>query len=178
MAQVSPGNLIIVGKVIRPHGSRGLLRIFPYARGEASFTDAGSLFLKSISSGETREYTLVSIKPHKNFFLMELEGLSSRRKAEEYRGSEILVREDALAREEDEFFWFELLGLDVYLDTGEYLGRISQIIPTEGNDIYIVKGETREVLIPATHEVINKIDLESKKMIISAMEGLLDLNEI
>jgi 16S rRNA processing protein RimM len=58
------------------------------------------------------------------------------------------------------------------------LGRISQIIPTEGNDIYIVKGETREVLIPATYEVINKIDFESKKMIISAMEGLLDLNEI
>ncbi len=178
MAQVSPGSLILVGKVIRPHGSRGLLRILPYARGEASFTDAGSLFLKSISSGEIREHNLISIKPHKNFFLMGLEGLNSRYDAEEYSGSEILVRKDALSCEEDEFFWFELLGLDVFLDTGEYLGKIFQIIPAKGNDIYVVKGETKEILIPATYEVINKIDLEGKKMIISAIEGLLDLNEV
>jgi 16S rRNA processing protein RimM len=167
-----------VGKVIRPHGSRGLLRILLYAGGEASFTDTGSLFFKSISSGEIREHTLVSIKQHKNFFLMELEGLNSRYDAERYRDSEILVRRDALAREEDEFFWFELLGLGVYLDTGEYLGKISQIIPAKGHDIYVVKVETKEILIPATYEVINKIDLEGKKMIISAMEGLLDLNEV
>lgn len=167
-----------MGKVIRPHGARGLLRILLYARGEASFADAGSLFFKSVSSGEIREHNLISIKPHKNFFLMELEGLNSRYDAEGYRGSEILVRKDALAREEDEFFWFELLGLGVYLDTGEYLGKLSQIIPAKGNDVYVVKGETKEILIPATYEVISKIDLESKKMIISAIEGLLDLNEI
>lgn len=178
MAQVSPGSLVHVGKVIRPHGSRGLLRILPYAKGEASFTDAGSVLLKSISSGEIREHTLISIKPHKNFFLMELEGLNSRDDAEEYRGAEILVRKDALTREEDEFFWFELLGIDVYLDTGEYLGKITQIIPAKGNDIYVVKGETKEILIPATYEVISKIEVESKKMIISAIDGLLDLNEV
>jgi 16S rRNA processing protein RimM len=150
----------------------------PYARGEASFADAGSIFLKSILSDEIREHGLISIKPHRNFFLMELEGLNSRYDAEGYSGSEILVRKDALTSEENEFFWFELLGLDVYLDTGEYLGMISQIIPAKGNDFYVVKGETKEILIPATYEVINKIDLEGKKMIISAIEGLLDLNEV
>jgi 16S rRNA processing protein RimM len=178
LAQVSPARLIPVGKVIRPHGSRGLLRILSYAGDEASFTDAGSLFLKCISSGDIREHTLISIKPHKDFFLVELEGLGTRYDAEEYRGSEILVRVDALKRGADDFFWFELLGLDVYLDTGEYLGKISQIIPTKGHDIYAVNGETGEVLIPATYEVVRKIDLEDKKMIVSAIEGLLDLNEV
>jgi 16S rRNA processing protein RimM len=109
---------------------------------------------------------------------MELEGLNSRDDAEEYREAEILVRKDTLTREEDEFFWFELLGLDVYLDTGEYLGKITQIIPAKGNDIYVVKGETKEILIPATYEVISKIEVKGKKMIISAIDGLLDLNEV
>lgn len=178
MAQVAPARLIPVGKVIRPHGARGLLRIVSYAGDETSFKDAGSLFLKCISSGEIRQYTMISIKPHKDFFLMELEGLDTRYEAEEHRGSEILVKMDALKREADEFFWFELLGLDVYLDTGEYLGKISQVIPTKGHDIYVVNGEAREILIPATYEVVRTIDLEDKKMIVSAIEGLLDLNEV
>lgn len=178
MVQASPAHLILVGKVIRPHGSRGLLRIMSYGGEQASFMDSGSLFLKSIETGETHEHTLISIKPHKDFFLVKLDGLSTRYDAEEYKGSEIFVKKDTLTRGEDEFFWFELLGLDVYLDTGRYLGQISQIIPTRGNDIYIVKGKGREILIPATYEVIHNIDLEKKVVTIGEIEGLLDLNEV
>jgi len=178
LAHALSARLVLVGKVIRPHGYRGLLRIVLYAGEQASFKDVGSLFLKSVATGEIHEHTVISIRSHKDYFLMKLDGLNTRYDAEEHKGSEILVEKDALEREEDEFFWFELLDLDVYLDTGGYLGKISQIIPAKGNDIYIVKGEDREILIPATYEIIREIDLERKEMTIRDTEGLLDLNEV
>ncbi|MBK5099388.1 MAG: 16S rRNA processing protein RimM [Desulfobacteraceae bacterium] len=177
MSQVSPGSLLLVGKVIRPHGREGLLRISSFARSEDSFLQAGRVFLKS-ASGEIREYAVISVRPHKNSFLMKLEGFPSRREAEEYRGAEIHISKDALRREEGEYFWHELLGLKVYLETGKYLGIISQIIPTRSNDIYVVKKGDKEVLLPATHQVVKEIDLDNEKMVVADMEGLFDLNEI
>ncbi len=173
----SSSSLLIVGKVIRPHGFRGVLRIRSFARSEASFLDAGTVFLRSVS-GEIHEYTVTSAKSHKNILLMELEGLNSANEAEVYRGADILVKKEASTGEEDAYFWYELLGLRVYLDTGECIGTIFQIIPTGSNDIYMLKKGNKEFFIPAIHEVVREIDLENGKMVISPMEGLLDLNEV
>lgn len=169
--------MLLVGKVIRPHGLEGLLRIRSYARSENSFMDAGTLYLRSVS-GEIHTHVVSSVRPHKNIFLMKLEGLESIHDAEKFRDADIFISKETLTREEGEFFWFELLGLEVYLDTGEHLGSISQIISAGCNDVYVVKKETNETLIPATYEVVKDIDLENGKMIISAIEGLLDLNEV
>ena len=109
---------------------------------------------------------------------MELEGLTSIDEAEECRGADILIKKEGLAREEGEYFWFELLGLDVYLDTGEYLGSICQIMSTGSNDIYVVRKGVSEILVPAIYEIVERIDLENRRMIISDMEGLLNLNEV
>lgn len=173
----SSSDLLLVGKVIRPHGLKGLLRIMAYAGPEASFLEAETVLFKTVS-GENRKCTVTSVTPHKNFFLMGVEEVSSADEAEAYRGAEILVQKETVTREDDAFFWYELLGLNVFLDTGEYLGSISQILTTGSNDIYVVKDGEKEIYVPALYEVITQIDLENGKMTISPMEGLLDLNEI
>lgn len=170
-------DLLLVGKVIRPHGLKGLLRIKAYAGSEASFLEAETVLFKTVS-GEICKFTVTSITPHKNIFLMDVEEITSGDEAEAYRGAEILVQKETLTREDDAFFWYELLGLNVYLNTGECLGSISQILTTGSNDIYVVKKGETEIYVPAVHEVVTEIDLENGKMTISPMEGLLDLNEI
>jgi 16S rRNA processing protein RimM len=177
LARVSPDRLILLGRVIRSHGTKGLLRIWSYARSEASFLEAQTVYLES-ASGEIYEYRVTSVRPQKNVLLMKLEGLDTAESAGIYEGSGIFVRKESLTREGDEYFWYECLGLEVYLDTGGYLGILSQIIPTGGHDIYVVKEGPKEILLPATDEVVKVIDLEKGKMIVSALEGLLDLNEV
>lgn len=177
MNQVSSGSLILVGRVNRPHGLEGVLRIWPYAGNDASFLKAKTVLLESLS-GKTYEYGVVFLKPHKNIFLLKLAGVDSPDVAEEYRGAEIYVRKGDLTREEGEYFWDELLNLDVYLDTGEYLGTLSQVIPAEGHDIYVVTKGDREILIPAVHEVVIEIDLKKGKIIVNADEGLLNPDEV
>jgi len=171
------GNLFLLGKVSRPHGLEGLLRVRSYARSEASFSEAGEVLLKT-GSGGIRAYRVLSARPHKNIVLMKLEGVNSLEKAEEFRDAEVLVRAEAIFREEGEYFWHELVGLRVFLDTGEYLGDIFRIIPAGGNEIYVVGRGKKEIFVPATCDVVKEIDLEKRTMTISAMEGLLDLNEV
>ena len=178
MSKVSRENLLLLGKVIRPHGLDGLLRIGSYARSEESFVNAGTVCIRS-GSGETKEYRVISIRPHKKIFLLKLAGLSSLEEAEKLRGAEILVRKDPVGNGNDEeYYWHELIGLSVYLDRGKYLGTLKQILPTGSNDIYVVREGEKEYLIPAIHDVVKEIDLAGQRMIICEMEGLLDLNAV
>jgi 16S rRNA processing protein RimM len=174
----SPEKLILMGKVVRPHGIEGIFRIKSYAQSEESFLHAGSVFLK-LDRQEPVEFKVLSIKPHKGLFLLKLSGIDSIEKAGYFRGADIYISKNHLKRKNtDEYFWYELKGITVYLNTGKLLGRIKEIIATGSNDIFVVKSETSEFLIPAVNEVVESIDLENRKMIISDMEGLLDLNEV
>jgi len=178
LINVSAEDLLLVGKVIRPQGLKGLLRIRSYSGSAESFMNAGTVFLKS-DTEELLEYKVSSVKAHKGVFLMKLDGLISLEDAERYRGAEILIKKDLLRRESgEEYFWFELIGLNVYLTSGRYIGTLKDIVATGSNDIYVVKERETEYLIPAIHEVVKEIDLKKKKIIISEMEGLLDLNEV
>jgi 16S rRNA processing protein RimM len=172
-----PDNLLLVGKVIRPHGLGGLLRIWSYAESEKTFLNSGTVFL-GLASGQTHEHRVLSVVGHKNAFLMKLEGLTRLDKAETYRNAAILIEKRGLrCEEDDEYFWHELIGLNVYLNTGECIGTVKHIVPTGSNDIYVVQKGEKEILVPAIHEVVQEIDLDRKTMIITEMEGLFDLNE-
>jgi 16S rRNA processing protein RimM len=143
-----------------------------------SFLNAGTVFIKP-EGGDILEHSLLSITPNKNVFLLKLSDLNSLDDAERYRGAEIFIRKDCLKRSsEDEYLWVELIGLEVFLDNGRYLGILKDILSTGSNDIYVVRDRESEILIPAIHEVVREIDLVNKKMIISEIEGLLDLNEV
>jgi 16S rRNA processing protein RimM len=82
------------------------------------------------------------------------------------------------ARSDGEYYWYEIIGLPVFLDTGKRIGIIRRIVPGAGHDIYVVQEGVKEILIPAVHEVIREVDLKKGKVIITEMEGLLDLNEV
>jgi len=169
------GDLILVGHVVRPHGLAGLLRIVSYAQSKETFLKAGSVFLKT-GQDELHEREVVSIRPQRSTFLLELSGLNSIDSAEIFRGAGILIKKDFLPEKDgDEFFWYELLGLDVYLITGQYLGVLKEIFPTGSNDVYVVENEGKEFLIPAIHQVVREVNIPQKRMVISPMKGLLDL---
>jgi 16S rRNA processing protein RimM len=168
-----------MGSVGRPHGLAGTLSIRSYAESEDSFARAGRVVLVT-ESGERLEFPVASARPHKKGVLLDLDGLDTVEDAEPLRGARIYIRRDVLEREgeEDAYYWFELVGLDVYVEDGRHLGTVAAILPTGGSDVWVVRSGKREVLIPATHEVIEAIDLEARRITVREMEGLLDLNEV
>lgn len=168
---------LLLGKVLRPHGLGGLLRIASYAESVDSFLASRTVFLKD-RKGQWREDEVLSVHPHKGAFLMKLKGVNTVEQVEDLQGASIFVDKRTLDRKnEGEFFWHEIIGLEVFLKTGSYVGEIKNILSTGSNDIYVVRNGESEVLVPAVHGVVEDIDLAGRKMVISDMEGLLDLNE-
>ena len=175
MSKIDLTDLVLIGHVIRPHGLTGLLRIVSYAQSKETFLKTGSVLL-NIGQNEFHEKQVVSIRSHRSAYLLRLSGLNSVDQAEVFRGAEILIKKDSLSKkDEDEFFWYELVGLDVYLTTGQYLGVLKEIFPTGSNDVYVVENQGREFLIPAIHQIVKEINIPQKRMVISPVAGLLDL---
>lgn len=172
--QTDEGDLVAIGRIVRPHGVRGRLKAVSYSgRGDA-FSTAGTVFIKD-ASGAVQAHELLEFIPHKNVFLLLLDDITSLERSEEYRNAEILVRKDSLLREPGEFFWFELIGLGVYLENGDRLGSITEIIPTGSNDIYVVRHESgRKTFVPAIHDVVVEVDIEGGRMVIAPLEGMIE----
>ncbi len=175
MSHINLRDLILIGHVIRPQGIAGLLRIVSYAQSRETFFQAGSVFIDKGHS-EFEERKVIDIKSHGSSYVLRLSGLNSIEQAEIFRAARIFIRKDSLIkRDEDEFFYYELLGLNVYLSTGQYLGVVKEIFPTGSNDVYVVESQEKEYLIPAIHQVIKEINIAQKRIVILPIKGLLDL---
>ncbi len=88
-------------------------------------------------------------------------------------GREILAKRGTLPPlKEGEYYWIDILGMVVETEEGKRIGRVKEILPTGANDVYVVEGKKREIFLPATEEVIQKVDLEKGVMKVIRMEGL------
>lgn len=167
--------LVSVGKIIGTHGIKGLLKVYSYSGNISSLQSAKTLFLKG-KDGQIREYTLKSVAAHAGGFILGLDGYSDINQVLTMNGSELCLKLSQLpVPEEDEYYWRDLIGLTVHTDQGIELGTLVDIFETGSSDIYVVRGSSKEYLIPAIADVIHQIDIPGKRMIITPLEGLLDL---
>jgi len=125
--------------------------------------------------GHVQPYEIQEAKVHKKFISARLKGCEEIADAEKLIGASVLVKRGNLPPlEEGEYYWFEIIGMDVVTDDGRLLGRVETILPTGSNDVYLVQGSGREWLIPAIEEVIVRVDRDKGQMVIHPMEGLLE----
>lgn len=113
---------------------------------------------------------------HGKKFLLALKMFNTMDEVLPFVGRELYVTQDQLPDlPAGEYYWRDLVGLQVVTVAGEALGTVTGIIPTGSNDVYVVQGEVREYLIPALEEVVTEIDLDRRIMMVDPPEGLLDL---
>ena len=123
---------------------------------------------------EERAVTVKGCKWHRGRAILKLTTIDSVEDAEKLRGRLLEVPQSRLhPLSEDEYYQFQLLGLEVWTTDGELLGRIAQILPTGSNDVYVVPITDGEVLIPAIEDIVKSIDLDGGRMTIEAVKGLL-----
>jgi 16S rRNA processing protein RimM len=162
---------LIIGRVIKPHGIRGEVRV-------QIITDTPERFewLETVYVGE-RHPQLITIEPvrfHKTFVLIKFAGIDTREGAVSLRNELLLVPEsEAVPLEEGEYYLYQLIGLDVYTDEGEQLGELAEVLETNANNVFVVKGDRGEVLLPDTEEVIINIDFENGRMEVHLLPGLI-----
>lgn len=165
-----------VGKIVNTHGVMGEVRVisttdFP----EIRYQVGNTLYLFQ-DKKKPIKLTITSHRKHKNFDLLMFEGYININHAESLRGGELKVIEDDLEDlAENEYYYYEIVGLKVLDQEGAELGVISEILDTGANDVWVVKRKgQRDALLPYIESVIKEIDLENGVVHADIPEGLLD----
>ena len=160
---------ISVGRITRSHGLKGELKFFPSDRDDVIVQREQRVCL-----GEA-QLKIESVRGAKPPFIIKFDGINSIEATKNLTGQELRVaREDFEPLPEGEYYHFEIEGLKAYDDTGKYYGFIEEIIETGSNDVYVVRENDKEWLVPMIDSVVQSIDLEQGKLIFHCVEGLFE----
>ena len=168
------GNLLLIGKVTKPHGIRGKIRIISYAESIDTFLNLDSLYLKD-KSGAIVPLHIQSVSPSKGVFILAVNEIDSIDAAKEVRGCDLFMDRTKLPELPDgEYYQRELIGLDVVTTEGVQLGKIRDILPTGSNDVFIVRNKKTEHMIPYLKDVVKSIDLDKGLMVVEPYENMIE----
>ena len=163
---------MLIGKIVGIHGIKGTNKLRSYAESLSVFSPGRSILVRDLH-GREASYEIHWVKPHTGTPLVSFKGIVNRDQAKTLLGAELFIPQSELPElDEDTYYWYDLIGIEVVTITGEFLGRIESIIETGSNDVYVVKRHEKEVLIPALESVVLEIDLAQKRMQVDLPEGL------
>ena len=161
-----------IGQIVNTFGIKGMVKVVPFTDDINRFDELEKVYI--VNKKVRKEYEIEQVKYHKNMILIKFKGIEKVEEAENFRNCYLEIdRKDAKPLEKDTYYIVDLIGLKVYTDEGDYLGKLDDIYNTGSNDIYVVKDELgKQFLLPAIEDVIKKIDLENKKIIVHLLKGL------
>ncbi len=169
---MKPDNALLIGRIVGAHGTGGVCKIASYAESLAVFEPGNPLFVET-DDIPLQTLEVIWVKPHSKGALMALSGVSDRDTAEKLRGAAIYVDKRRLpALETESYYWFELIGMEVFTQDGVFLGRLESILPTGSNDVYVVRQADRETLVPALASVVRRVDTDRRRMEVELPDGL------
>ena len=167
-------NYLEVGKIVNTFGIKGQVKVVPFTDDVKRFNKLKNVYVER--KKELQSHKIESVKYTNNMVILKLEGIDSMEDAEKYKNCSLKIeRKDAIKLPKDTYFIADLIGLPVYTDEDELLGKVDDIYNTGSSDIYVVKDELgKQILLPAIKDVLKKIDLDNEKIIVHIIKGLLD----
>jgi 16S rRNA processing protein RimM len=165
-------NLFPIGRVVKPHGVKGKIKVEYFGKGLHQFFLYHEIFIKD-ERGRPESYEILEAIPQPPRLILRLKGILKIEDVEPLIGKEILIERESLpGLEEGEYYWVDILGMKVETEEGKRIGKVKEIFPTGANDVYVVEGKRGEIFLPATEEVIQSIDLKTGVMKVVRMAGL------
>lgn len=164
-------DLFVIGEIVKTRGLRGCLKVLAQVEAQNIIAGLEFVYLENVP-GQRKCHKLRKFDASGKFLFIELEDITDIDTAKALVGCKVLISGDLLVDLPDgEYYWRDIIGLDVYSEEGQHLGRIESIFPTGGNDVYVCQGE-REILLPAISDVVRSIDINKKIMTVRLLEGL------
>ncbi|EGJ39974.1 16S rRNA processing protein RimM [Streptococcus sanguinis SK49] len=171
-------NYFNVGKIVNTQGLQGEMRVLSVTDfAEERFKKGNTLALFDKKDRFVMDVEIASHRKVKNFDIIKFKGMYHINDIEKFRDFTLKVREEDLTDLEDgEFYYHEIIGLEVYEDD-VLLGRIKEILQPGANDVWVVKRKgKRDLLLPYIPPVVLGIDIEQGRVDVEIPEGLDDEN--
>ena len=166
-------SLISVGRIVRPHGIRGEVKVAPLTDRPEIFEELRSVYVEDAQgNGEWVEIEGVRVQAER--IIPKLSNIDDRDGAEGIRECFLRIEEESLALDEDSYHIHRLIGFDVKTTAGDRIGSLADIMRMPSQDVYVVDAGGKEILIPAVKEFVKMIDTQNNVIIIKPIEGLLE----
>ncbi len=164
-------NLVLGGRILRPHRLQGELVVQPLLSGCLDFEKIKNVYLlDKPKSNSPKLVEIIGFRFHQNNYLIKLASFDSLEKVESLRNWYLGILPVDLPK--DKFYVDDLLGIKVYGDDKRYLGELFEVFATGANDVWVIRDGKKELLFPALKRLVNKIDLKNKTMEIKLVPGL------
>ncbi len=165
-------DLLPIGRVVKPHGVKGRIKIGYFGEDFSQFHFYREVFIED-RMGRLQSHEILEATPQPPRLILQLKDIRTVEEARTLIGKEIYIRKECLPDlPEDEYYWMEVIGMEVETGDGNRIGRIKEIFPTGAHDIYVVQGKRGEIYLPAVEGVIESIDREKRRVKVTRIEGL------
>jgi 16S rRNA processing protein RimM len=166
---------IRIGKIVRPRGIRGEVKVLPLTDIPGRFEQLDEVYVE-MAVDDVQTLVIEEVRSYKGCVYLRFQGLDSIEAVEVFRGKYLQVtRMQTPELPEDEFYHFEIIGAAVYTEDNRYLGTVSDILETSAHDVFIVQGADREYLIPSHPDLVTHIDRKAARITVHPLEGLLEI---
>ena len=161
-----------IGQIVNTFGIKGFVKVNPFTDDMQRFEELHEVFV--VKNKEMLKMQIEEIKYQKNVVLIKFKGIEDINMAEKYKGCYIKIkREDARKLPKDTYFIADLIGLTVYDENGNILGKVEDIYNNKVHDIYVVKDDLgKQILLPSTKEVIKQINVDENNIVVHLIDGL------
>lgn len=174
---------VVVGHINKAHGTRGELFVWPLTdRPDSIFSVGARVHLGDREGRPVRipetVLEVASVRPFQQGFLVRFEGIMDRTAAEGLKDQYLLTPfSPPPERDSDEFYYHELLGLNVETTDGTQLGRVREVYELSPDHMLDVEGAVGSILIPLNARLVVSVDVEANRLVVDPPEGFLDLQE-
>lgn len=162
---------LTVGKITSAYGINGEVKIFPFTDHVDRFYDIDFAYISD--DDELNKYDIETVRLIKNIIIIKFKGINNRNDAEKLKGYFMkVVIEDSIELNENEYFIKDLINMRVFTDEKKELGVLVDVLKTGANDVYVIRTDERDILLPAIEDVIKEVNVKEKRMIVHLLEGL------
>ena len=160
------------GKIVGTHGVKGMVRVQPWCDSPDFLKQFKKIYT---DSNGVNMLTVTSSNPHGNVVLLAIKGIDSIEKAEALRNKVIYIDRMDANLPEGRYFIDDLVDCTVYdADSNKVLGKLSEVSSTGANDVWHIKNDNKEYLVPAIDEVIVSVNVEEGALVIRPLKGIFD----
>jgi len=178
---INNNDWLIVGLITSCHGINGQVKVKSLSDFEERFLKPGLRWLQKENETPSKVKLISGFKqPGKESFVIKLEGINTRNRAEQLKNFKMLVKTDKLPKlKKEEFHLLELINLEVKTLNNDQLKIIGKVINLENerNNLLVIElfKNQKKVLVPFVKEIVKVVDIKNKYLIIEPPRGLLEL---
>ncbi|MCX7984956.1 MAG: ribosome maturation factor RimM [Bacteroidetes bacterium] len=167
-------DLIAIGKILKPVGTRGAMKIEALTCAPERFHELRRVWI-GFTPDCVRECYVRSVDVREKCVVLTVESVESVEQVDALRSGYIFIRQEERIRiPEGTYFIDELIGCSVFDEANTFIGTLHDVLQMPAHDVWIVKMETREIMVPAVKAFIRAVDVSNKRIVLHVIEGLLE----